>query len=371
MLFILFRIAKITAENGLCKHSLVGFIQFAFVLCNYTPLSIPTVRVGCKIGVAAMSMLDQFDYSEIKAGVVFTFSYVQQHCNPFQKVAESGAKGFELGFASGDTLSAFFNADQHIRLSIVGGKRLPEILREADKYISIVGYHRNFVSKTYLSVFRQTISTLMGINSDQGERRETSELVYGQRRKVVSIFNQAFQSFWLSHNERCHHFMEKLFGMTRGGGHTLRILMHFYYCLNSFRLSRSRKSQLIRSEKLKQLSNDALKILREAEGLSTWNYRNKAFLVQAEIYSHEGKVDEAEAAYGAAITAARASNFIHEQGLACEYAAFHCKRNNKLDHAVNFFHQAKLCYVEWGSSMKVDYCIKQINEMEMEVSKLF
>ncbi len=368
--FICFRIAKITMEHGLCKYSLVGFIQFAFTLCNAKVLSLSTfstIRLGCKTCDIAMSMLDQCcDYSEIKASVVVLMSYIYQHCYPIQKVAESVAKGFELGIVSGDTVSAFFNAVQQIRLSVMGGKRLPDLLRETEKYITIAGHHHNSVSKAYLSIHRQTISTLMGINAcvggatDQGERREGADSVYSLRRSVQINFYQSLQSFWLGQNERCHHYIEKLLGMSRAGG-LHHILANFFYCLNSFSLSR--KGQLIKPAKLKDVSKEALIILREAEELSAWNYKNKAFLVQAEIHSHEGKVDEAEAAYGAAITAARASNFIHEQGLACEYAAFHCKRNDKLDHAVNFFHQAKLCYNEWGSSMKMDYCTRQISEI--------
>ena len=154
--------------------------------------------------------------------------------------------------------------------------------------------------------------------------------------------------------------MEKLLEMSQPGGHN-RLLATFYYGLNAFSLSR--KGQLIKAAKLKQVAKDALTLLSEAEELSAWNYRNKVLLLQGEMHSHEGKIDEAEAAYGAAITSARASKFIHEEGLACECAAFHCKRNGKLDHAVNFFHQAKLCYNEWGSSMKVDFCIRQLNQI--------
>ncbi len=365
--FLSFRIAKLTLENGLCKHSLVGFIQFAFSRCSAQGSSLSSIRVGCKIGKVAVSMLDEhFEYSEIKSNVVHVYSLVQQHNSPIQKVAESAAKGFELGIASGETLSACFNADQHIRLSMIGGKRLPELLNETDRYLSIVGHHRKTVSKAYLSTYRQTILTLMGINTgvaiDEGERRDTTEQVYGLRRTILSNFYQAYQSFWLGHNERCHHYFEKLLEMRQSGGHQ-RLLATFYYCLNSFKLSR--KGQLIKTAKLRQISKDAYTILNEAEELSKWNYRNKKFLVQAEMHSYEGKIDEAEASYGAAIMAARASKFVHEQGLACEYAAFHCKRNDKLEHAMNFFHQAKQCYDEWGSPMKVDFCIRQLNEITM------
>jgi hypothetical protein len=354
--FICLRIAKITMENGLCKYSLVGFIQFAFFLCNARVLS--TVQVGCRIGETAMSMLDYFDYSEIKSSVINTYSYVHQHCYPMQKVADSALKGYEFGIASGDTVSAFFNAVQHIRLSILGGTRLPDLLRETDKYLSIAGHHRNTMSRAFLLTFRQTISTLIGVNTgvttDQAESREVTE------RPVASNFHQALQSFWLGYNERCRHYVEKLLDMSQAGGNH-RTLATFYYGLNAFSLSR--KGQLIKAAKLKQVAKDALTLLSEAEELSAWNYRNKVLLLQGELHSHEGKIDEAEASYGAAITAARASKFIHEEGLACECAAFHCKRNGKLDHAVNFFHQAKLCYNEWGSSMKVDFCIRQMNQI--------
>ena len=220
-----------------------------------------------------MSILDdQFEYSEIKSSVVHVYSYVHQHCYPIQKVAESTAKGFELGIASGETLSAFFNAGQHIRLYIIGGKRLPDLLRETDRYLSIVRHHRNTVSKAYLSTYRQTILTLMGINTgvaiDEGERIDATEQVYGLRRTLLSNYHQAFQSFWLGHNERCHHYFEKLLEMTQGGGHQ-RILATFYYCLNSFKLSR--KCQLIKTAKLRATVNCRKRMQPSKNGAKTFS----------------------------------------------------------------------------------------------------
>ncbi len=63
---------------------------------------------------------------------------------------------------------------------------------------------------------------------------------------------------------------------------------------------------------------------------------------------------EAQASYAAAINSARSSGFIHEQGLACELFGYHCKKLNNLTSARAFFNQAKQCYKEWGSQMKVD-----------------
>jgi hypothetical protein len=68
----------------------------------------------------------------------------------------------------------------------------------------------------------------------------------------------------------------------------------FYHGLNAFILMRKGK---LKVSKLKQIPQDALRQLRAAEELSKWNYRNKVFLLQAELYSLECKNDEARAAY--------------------------------------------------------------------------
>jgi len=72
------------------------------------------------------------------------------------------------------------------------------------------------------------------------------------------------------------------------------------------------------------------------------------------------KNDEAKIAYDAAIAASSSSKFIHEQGLACELAGFHYTRIEKYDTAREFFNQAKTCYNEWGSQMKVKHVTDQI-----------
>ena len=85
--YVCLRNAKITMENGLCKYSLVGFVQLSFLLCNAQDIS--KTSLGCKIGATAMSVLNNFDYSGLKSRVANLYSYVHQHSHPLQKVAES------------------------------------------------------------------------------------------------------------------------------------------------------------------------------------------------------------------------------------------------------------------------------------------
>ena len=86
-------------------------------------------------------------------------------------------------------------------------------------------------------------------------------------------------------------------------------------------------------------------------------------LLEAEQFSLNGKQDEANASYVAAISFARSSGFIHEQGLACELAGYHCKNAGDGSSAWSFFDQAKRCYMEWGSQMKVESVTHQLDTL--------
>jgi len=86
-------------------------------------------------------------------------------------------------------------------------------------------------------------------------------------------------------------------------------------------------------------------------------------LLEAEHLSFQNLNIEAQASYAAAISSARSSGFIHEQGLACELAGYHCKNAGDGSSAAIFFDQAKRCYIEWGSQMKVDSVTEQLESL--------
>lgn len=70
---------------------------------------------------------------------------------------------------------------------------------------------------------------------------------------------------------------------------------------------------------------------------------------------------KAKASYAAAISSARSSGFIHEQGLACELAGYHFKKIGDYRSACSSFEQAKQCYTEWGSQTKVESVTRQLD----------
>jgi len=90
--------------------------------------------------------------------------------------------------------------------------------------------------------------------------------------------------------------------------------------------------------------------------------------LEAEIFSFRGHQDKANASYAAAIASACSSRFVHEQGLACELAGFHYKKNGDHQGAWSYFNQAKQCYTDWGSQMKVDSVTRQLETVQMTLT---
>ena len=103
--------------------------------------------------------------------------------------------------------------------------------------------------------------------------------------------------------------------------------------------------------------------LRTAKELSPWNFSNKVHILEAEMYSFERKGKDAISSYAAAITSSRYSNYVHEEGLACELAGLHYKKTSETQTALDFFQRAKECYVQWGSQVKVESITQQMERL--------
>ena len=85
--------------------------------------------------------------------------------------------------------------------------------------------------------------------------------------------------------------------------------------------------------------------------------------MEAEHFSRLGNLGKAKASYDAAITSARSSRFVHEQGLACELAGLHYKEIGDPETALDYLKQAKQCYTNWGSQMKVNSINHQLENL--------
>jgi PAS domain S-box-containing protein len=83
------------------------------------------------------------------------------------------------------------------------------------------------------------------------------------------------------------------------------------------------------------------------------NFENRAALVGAEIARLEGRVLDAERLYEQAIGSARASGFVHNEGLSHEVAARFYEARGFRRIAEAYLQDARDCYARWGAIGKV------------------
>jgi len=349
------RMVQLTlASKTISKYSLIGFVQCVAMSCHEN--SITVIQEACRIAKLAMSVLKRFDASaEIVPRVCFIYySLVASYSETLPSCADGLLRGFECGMASGDTSSAFLCAIHHIRLSLLAGTALPDLLKRVEYFLGLVKSHRNQLAKNFLSLHKDTVLTLMGKGCDDSEVQVKAMNI------PAALQHKALQSFWTGHPERCHHFYEKLFG---GGVSFFTNQFRFnmlYYGLNSFKITKPTSSK-----KMKAIPFHALEELKTSASCSRVNFCNKVHLLEAEIFSHEGNHKEAKVKYAAAVSSARCSGMIHEQGLACEHAGFHYKKIGDNRRACCFFDQANQCYAEWGSQMKVDHITRELEYFQV------
>lgn len=119
------------------------------------------------------------------------------------------------------------------------------------------------------------------------------------------------------------------------------------------------------SGKCREVVRNAINLTRNAAVNSDWNFTNKLCLLKAEQKTLSSLYRGAIALYDASIASAKKSGFIHEQGLACEKAGLYLKRNGSLRKAMGYFEQARECYEQWGSSMKVNFIQGELNDTQI------
>ena len=121
--------------------------------------------------------------------------------------------------------------------------------------------------------------------------------------------------------------------------------------------------------KSKKVVLKAMAAVKDIASSSEWNFAGKYHLLEAEF--HALKMQQCDAVkhrrimalYDSSIARAKQSRFIHEEGLACEKAGLFCKKVQDYGRAQSYFNQARACYTEWGSSVKVAFIQNELNNL--------
>ena len=210
--FLTCRMVQLTMKYGVCKHSMMGFVRYAAILCGKKD-----IQDASRIGKAAMSCLKKrFHSAEQLPRVYFAYyGYVAYHTEPLQSCADMLRQGFDAGMSIGESGTAFFNSIHHIKTSPIAGEKLSTLLDKVDYYLELADLYKNELTKTYLSIFRDTISTLIDKGESTSSKRNPSNTIPENSTTPANSSetmhsHRVIQAFWLGHSERCHHYVGKV-----------------------------------------------------------------------------------------------------------------------------------------------------------------
>ncbi|KAL3809613.1 hypothetical protein ACHAXA_011792 [Cyclostephanos tholiformis] len=358
--FVACRMVQLTMKNGLCKYSIEGFIHLAMALCSKT-VTKKNIEDASQIGKAAMACYrNRYNASDQLPRLCgFYYGFFAWHTESLQMCADMLWRGFDAGMSLGQTNHAIFNSVHYVKTAIITGHKLPTLLIEIERFLELANNHQQNLAQEYLMIYHGTISTLIN------KREASITKCYDPPTKLANApilqaiyAHRVFQAFWQGHSERCQYYINKFLTARSDEGSVVRITISFIYGLNSFQLRRIRPKT-----KQRAIMRRSIQVLKTAATYSHRNFQNKVELLEAEEFSDDGKHDEAMASYVAAINSAQSNGFIHEQGLACELAGYHCKNVGDRDAAWSFFNQAKRYYTEWGSELKINSVALQLESL--------
>ena len=184
------------------------------------------IRWACKTGKFAISLLNQFDSSDTARAFFIYYGFVAlytgatltlmfavsfevdlsiltlrprswpTHLDPIQSCDAFLKNGYEIGISNGDTFSAFFSANHHIRLSLLAGGKLPSLLKETEYYLTMVEKHENLISGRYFLIFQETIKVLIDKRHKLDGEDDSMESLCIERLSETIYFHRALQSYW-------------------------------------------------------------------------------------------------------------------------------------------------------------------------------
>ena len=106
---------------------------------------------------------------------------------------------------------------------------MTSLLKEIDYYLHLLKTYKSELAMKMIMFYRETVSTLI----DRGERNGieanllSNDTEQGRKLLEVFYFNAVFRNYWLGYTERCHHFAQKSFALSKQPG---AFNYHFYYC---------------------------------------------------------------------------------------------------------------------------------------------
>ena len=268
---------------------------------------------------------------------------------PLQAVVDAHNIGRSVGERSGDILHSTFNHSAAMNISYLAGVNLitmKENLQDSRQVTSSAWKDINLASEAQCNALQNggnedSLDSILGLLSTAQVLQQFNQVVYAIQRvflfRQVDIITLDVTCISEAMKNRRHYLRPIL------------LVGIFYDGLVAFQCARRATDKDSQEEWYKRGVSSS-KMLLSFSVHSSWNWENKALLLNAEKLYTDGDFDSAASTYDKAICSANEHRFVHEEAIASELAGdFYYKRNFQ-EKSMSFFKHSLKCYLKWGAT---------------------
>jgi PAS domain S-box-containing protein len=357
---VICRMVNLSLAHGNSDGSCYAYVAFA----TMAGPRFGEYEAGFRFGQLGYELVERLGLKRFQAR---TYMFFGDIVLPWTKHIRSGRdlvrRAFNIANDTGDLTHSGFCCDHVIKNMLAAGDHLLEVQREAENDLQFVQKLRFRLVEDHIKAQLGLVRTLRGLTAKFG--------CFNDGRFDELLFEQHLETNPALAELECWYWVRKLQARFFAGDYSSAIdaswraqrklwtspsqfetaELCFYGALSHAASWHNAPAENKRSH------FDALTVHHQQ--LEIWashcpdNFENRTALVGAEIARIEGRKLDAEDLYEQAVRSAHANGFVHNEGLANEFAArFYAARGfGKIARA--YMRDARLCYARWGADGKV------------------
>ncbi len=351
--FITFRGIAISLRYGNIPRSSMGYTIYAFLLCE----KLNRIEAGYAIGKAAIALCHQTGSKEALGSTLFLWNRFVAYRKESQRASlPLLLEAYQVSLEAGDTEYAAYSLCTYLGQSYENGQNLVELRQEAIAYRSTFAKLQQIATTSIYNLNCQTLVNLTNgiddpcrlvgccfdeniITADDLQLQAYTAL---RKLEIAFLFDRSdIATAQIVILQRLSGTMDGTFNKSTICFYDAIVRLAQYHNL-------SKHGQKVTLKTVKT----AHQYLTKLGKFSPLNYQQKALLVEAELLRVLGKSSQAAECYDRAISAAKASGCIQEEGYANEFTAKFYANWGKSKIAAIYMQSAYYCYARWGAKAK-------------------
>jgi hypothetical protein len=349
---ILYRTILSALKHGICGPSALAFSGYAFFLC-----ATGNFKEGNRMGQVSLQLAERFGAWWPRLQLL-VFGYVNHWTYPLRDSLEPLKRIQRGSLLFGDLEVYAVSSSLHLLATLNAGVSL-DVLEPSSRTkcldLAAIGQTNQLMMSIQLwslvSDLRGGKNEKLGVNGSIYDATSSINHCIKEGNKFMAGNFYICRTIWyylVGDYERALHMAKKSFEQRQ----ICDIAQTFYQGLASLAAAWTSKSCLY-NESL-ALGKMSAKCVKHWADHCPENFRNKQWLLEAEIAALNGKSGRALAIFEQSINKARQEAFVHEEAIAYERLGCYQLRLGKTSDAKICFTNARSAYEKWGASVLVD-----------------